>query len=103
MADDKFADEILSDDELDAVAGGNYTETNQDLENFEAMGMKIYVQAPELTATYHYTLNNLINAFQKYGVKYDYDFGTRANRYFVDGKELNHEEVWSYIKSQSGK
>ena len=100
MAEDKFADEILSDDELDAVAGGNYQETNQDLDNFEAMGMKISV---EYTASFHYTLRSLIRAFQKYGVQYDYDFGSRANRYFVDGKELNHEEVWSYIKSQSGK
>lgn len=93
-------EEIMSDDELDNVAGGTKQETNQDLENFEAMGMKIFVQTNDLSATYHYTLNNLINAFQKYGVKYEYDFENKANKYFVGDKEFNHEEIWKYIKSK---
>lgn len=101
MKDEKILDEeLLTDEELDNVAGGNKKETNQDLENFEAMGMKIYVRADDLSATYHYTLNNLINAFQKYGVRYEYDFGDKANKYFVGDKEYNHEEIWKYINSK---
>lgn len=101
MKNDKILQEkILSDVELDNVAGGTQKETNQDLKNFEAMGMKIFFQSNDKSFMYYQTLENLINAFNKFGVKYEYDFGDKANKYFVGDKELNHEEVWKYINSK---
>ena len=105
MADkDKFAHEILTDEQLDGVAGGNNHETNSDLTRFESIGIKIFKDCGnDISATYNSTLNNLIKAFQQFGVKCKLDFCCESNQYFVDGKEISREEAWNHIYSQIGK
>ena len=108
MAEEKkFADEMLSDEELDSVAGGTWIERDKDMDDFESLGVKIYcrdIGIPE-NDKYTWDVQNLFAAFEKYGVKMEAHFldETTPNKYFVGGKEVSREDAWKHIKSQLGK
>ena len=113
MKDDKILkDEILKDAELEKVAGGTFSESYNDAVEFEKLGVKIFenkLSGVELLD--HEGFVNLRNAFDKYGVTIKDDgsiFGdiigkSKANKYFIGGKEVTQAEAWKHIKSQFGK
>ena len=112
MAKEILKDEILSEEELDNVAGGTFAESYGDAQSFEKLGVKIFksdlVGVPLLD---HEGFVNLRNAFEKYGVKIKDDgsiFGdltgkSKANQYFIGEKEVSREDAWKYINAQFGK
>ena len=113
MADEKILkDEVLSDEELDQVAGGTFAESYNDATAFEKLGVKIFknelVGVPLLD---YEGFVNLRAAFDKYGVtiKDDGSIGgdlmgtSKANQYFIDGKEVSREDAWKHINAQFGK
>jgi len=113
MANEIFKDEILSDDQLDQVAGGTFAESYGDARNFEKLGVKIFsgeslVGVPILD---HEGFANLRGAFEKYGVTIKDDgsvFGdivgtSKANQYFINGKQVSRDEAWKHINAQFGK
>ena len=112
MAKEILKDEILSDEELDGVAGGTFAESYSDAQAFEKLGVKIFknelVGIPLLD---HEGFVNLRAAFDKYGVKIKDDgslggdiMGTsKANEYFIGGKQVSREEAWKHINAQFGK
>ncbi|MBR3747880.1 MAG: hypothetical protein IKN27_13060 [Selenomonadaceae bacterium] len=109
MANEILKDEILSDDELDRVAGGTFAESYSDAQKFEKLGVKIFkndlagvpLLDPEGFA-------NLRKAFEKYGVTIKDDgsiFGdlvgtSKANQYSIDGKQVSRDEDWKHINAQ---
>ena len=105
-------DEILSDEELDNVAGGTFAESYSDAQSFEKLGVKIFenelVGVPLLD---HEGFANLRSAFDKYGVKIiddgsiwgDLTGKSKANQYFIDGKEVSREDAWKHINARFGK
>ena len=100
----KINDELekLSDDELDAVAGGTYLESADDAKRFNSIGVKIYdndiVGIPVLT---HNEFVKLRDAFKDYGVTIKDNGGLiNKNQYFINGKEVSREDAWKHINSQ---
>ena len=112
MAKEILKDEILSEEELDNVAGGTFAESYNDAKAFEELGVKIFksdlVGIPLLD---HDGFVNLRTAFDKYGVKIidDGSIGTdllgtsKSNQYFIGEKEVSREDAWKHINAQFGK
>ena len=112
MAKEILKDEILSEEELDNVAGGTFAESYNDAKAFEELGVKIFksdlVGIPLLD---HDGFVNLRNAFEKYGVTIKDDgsvFGdivgtSKANEYFIGDKQVSREDAWKHINAQFGK
>ena len=112
MAKEILKDEILSDEELDNVAGGTFAESYNDAKEFEKLGVKIFksdlLGIPLLD---HEGFSNLRAAFNKYGVTIKDDgsvFGdiigeSKANQYFIGEKEVSREDAWKHINAQFGK
>ena len=101
--EDKFADEIMSDEELECVSGGTFDEMRSDVDNFEELGIKVYPREPIMnpSETYMHTMMNLGDAFKRFGVRVEGCNDDRTpNKYFVGDKNLSREEVWEYIKAK---
>ena len=109
MSNEILKDEILKDEELDNVSGGTFAESYSDALEFEKLGVKIFnndmLGVPLLD---HEGFVNLRAAFNKYGVTIKDDgsiFGdliktSKANEYYVDGKQVSREDAWKYINAQ---
>ena len=112
MAKEILKDEILKDEELDNVAGGTFAESYSDAQQFEKLGVKIFkndlVGVPLLDPE---GFVNLRTAFEKYGVTIKDDGSiwgdltgkSKANQYFIGGKEVSREDAWKHINAQFGK
>ena len=100
MADEKiFKDEILSDEELDGVAGGNRLETFAD-------GNELYKRGL-LSAEDALSSSKVREAIHKLGYKYkDYGgieiFGAKNNKYFnKKGESVTREEFWKNFDAEN--
>jgi len=112
MAKEILKDELLTEEQLDNVAGGTFAESYSDANEFEKLGVKIFkndiVGVPLLD---HEGFVNLRNAFDKYGVTIKDDgsiFGdlmgtSKTNEYYIGGKKVSREEAWKHINAQFGK
>lgn len=106
MTKDILKDEILKDSELEHVTGGTVAESIDDADRFEALGLHIYCTDPgvPLNDLYTETMIVLQDTYGKFGVRaMTYGDDHRANRYFVDGKEVSREDAWKHIYAQFGK
>ena len=112
MAKEILKDEILSDEQLDNVAGGTFAESYSDAQQFEKLGVKIFkndlVGVPLLDPE---GFVNLRAAFEKYGVTIKDDGSiwgdltgkSKANQYFIGDKEVSREDAWKHINAQFNK
>ena len=112
MANEILKDEILKDEELDQVAGGTFAESYSDAQQFEKLGVKIFKNdlagVPLLDPE---GFVNLRAAFEKYGVTIKDDGSiwgdltgkSKANQYYINGKEVSREDAWKHINTQFGK
>ena len=112
MAKEILKDEILKDEELEQVAGGPFAESYSDAQQFEKLGVKIFkndlVGVPLLDPE---GFVNLRAAFEKYGVTIKDDGSiwgdltgkSKANQYYIDGKEVSREDAWKHINAQFNK
>ena len=77
MANEKFADEILSDDELDKVAGGTLWQTAEDMNRFSrSTGMKFTGDASQQREQFR-------DILFRCGVKIKDHGGGDANEYYL--------------------
>ena len=99
MAEKILNDEALNDEELEEVVGGYY-DTWHDYENIKNLeGGKFYKG--------RYSRMNVQDAFKKIGkelgvnisaeVVYDAIPGESPNKYYVEGKQISRDELWSII------
>ena len=100
MADEKiFKDEILSDEELDGVAGGNRIETYQD--GNELLKRGLISEDDALSSS------KVREAIHKLGYKYvDHGgvkmFGGKDNEYFnKKGESVTREEFWKNFDAEN--
>ena len=93
MADkDKFADEVLSDEELDGVAGGNRAETYADGDELVKRGLLSAEDALSSTKVRE-TIHNLGYKYKDHGGLAI--FGAKNNEYFnKNGESVTREEFW---------
>ena len=104
MLEEKILEsEIMSDDELEGVAGGLY-ETWQDRVNFINLGGKRFYKGDFKDGSYAAT--DVEDAFKRMSIylgikisaRLGYDRpGDPPNAYYLDGKEISRDEMWSII------
>ena len=94
--------EMLSDEELEKVAGGTYLESGGDAKKFKELGIKIYENEifgqPVLNGG---EFAKLRETFQKYGVTIKDKGGlTNANEYYIGDKKVSRDDAWNHINAQ---
>ena len=103
MADDKFADEVMSDEELDNVAGGTFDELKQDAYDLQ----RVFGLGGPIRFTYPTGIGNMVlvnrdavvAGFAKLGVRMTWDYD-KPNEYFIGGKKVTREEAWAHINAK---
>ena len=105
MANDKIReDEILSDDELDNVAGGHWAQTADDIVRAGKLGL-IDINPGDTYAVadfYHTNLGELTNVFAKFGIEFTHRV-YEENSYVHNGQQISTYEAWSIIRQKLGK
>ena len=100
MADEKILkDELMDAEELEGVVGGYY-DTWHDYQNFQKLGGGFY--------SGKYRKDAVMKAFTNVGkylginistkLVYDDKPGKIENKYYLDGKEISRNELWSIIR-----
>ena len=106
--EDKYADEKLTDDELDNVAGGTQYESADDSRFLNVLLHK--------TTKYHQcdrygqfnmffgagARADLIKSWNSLGIELEEDF-YEENTYRLNGKKISREEAWAHAESVVGK
>ena len=89
---DKYAGEVLSDEELDGVAGGNRLETYADGDELVKRGLLSAEDAKSSTKVRE-TIHNLGYKYKDHGGLAI--FGAKDNEYFnKDGESVTREDFW---------
>ena len=106
---DKFADEVMSDEELDQVAGGNWNEYK------ELQSILPYAHTTEFFSGFvriddHPMKKNEIQDWLKINLNIEatvdgspWEPGKYANVYKRNGKDLNHNQVVAEVRQFLGK
>lgn len=103
---DKFADEMLTDDEFNGVVGGTYYQTAEDSEVLYKLGLlsRSYT-SKEISS--HDREREVSNAFFKLGIMMayyrGYSFNNDSNHYVFGNQEITQEEAWEIAESQAKK
>lgn len=99
--EDKFADEIMSDDELDQVTGGNYSQAADDSKflydyglnnNWHSAGSMAFFwlsYSPEVDAGWAKAGITCVTAWSGY----------KDNKYFINGKEISRDEAYAHVRA----
>ena len=108
MADkDKFADEVMSDEELDQVAGGDSKQTSNDSRFLNSLNGSCDRYGEARIAFSAGTLSEEIEkAWATVGIKADVsfamgDFG-RNNRYYLNGQQITQEQARQHAMNVTG-
>ena len=108
MADkDKYADEKLTDDELDKVAGGSPGELADDSRFLNVLlhGTDKYHQCDRYGGFMMFlsesARDDLKKAWNSLGIEVEHYFG--KNTYKLNGKEISRAEAWAHAESLVGK
>ena len=107
MAEDKFADEMFTDDELDQVVGGSNVESSDDSKFLNALlNGTGYHQCKRYSAKDLYddveSRFDVLLSWGSVGIEiklFDHD----KNLYILNGKEITRAEAWSHAQNLVGK
>ena len=103
--EDKFAGEVMSDEELDQVAGGT---TGQTLEIINLIGRVVKDGNYDRNLGFWEVADYLRNNYKiEAQIFYDTDYlgtglGNKANTYTHNGKTITHQQVINVIKAYNG-
>ena len=100
----KISDELemMSDEELEKIAGGTLEEVDEDVKRFKALNISIFGEELLGTTSKDVFYGSLIMEFKKHGVKYVHSF-SNPNQYYIDGKKVTQAEAWKHIEAQHKK
>ena len=101
MAEEKkFADEVMSDAELDNVAGGTFEELKADADALQSkLPVGIKLSRPSGIGNMRiYDRDAVIEVFRKYGVTVNFDFD-KPNEYFLKGNKVSRDEAIAHTKA----
>ncbi len=105
MTDEKkIADEKLSDEELDQVAGGKWHETAQDSQFLSLYGLcKAYGEGCLLLSGDTKREEEISYAWYKAGVDFVYHGGLiYENEYYINGNRVSREEAYAHAVQKLG-
>lgn len=99
MAEEKIinTEEILSEEDLDDVAGGSDSELMYDANRLRAMGL-----LPTNRSVSEREINDAFYELgQRMGIKLGSDLheGNTPNRHYINHDKKTHREIWEYIDS----
>lgn len=103
MAEEILKDEIMSDEKLEQVAGGNMGQTSYDSELLYAYGLLDDYHGL-LHMNFHWKSDSAeVDAgWRKAGITCVSKPGSKrngSNQYFLNGKEITHNEAIDYLKA----
>ena len=103
---DKYADEILSDEELDNVAGGTYNETAEDSAFLNIYGLcGKYTRNDILYDDGTSQEEDVKAGWAKVGVDFHYDgnplLWEKSNEYYISGNKVSREEAYAHVRTQA--
>jgi len=98
--EDKYADEVVSDDELDKVAGGYMGETKEDSEFLASYGlMDRKYDGIETLFGWHSVSRYVDEGWARAGITCC-TVPDDHNRYWKDGQEITHTEAIRYVREK---
>lgn len=105
MEEEKFADEKLSNEELDQVSGGGFRQTEGDANFLAKMGVAQFGE-PDIIGGIIFawgTWSKLVDeAWAKAGVTcYTAPF-SGDNKYWIGGKQVSRKEAFAHVLRQKG-
>lgn len=103
MASEIKKEEVMSDEQLDKVAGGNRDELALDTQLFNAMGdrFKAYNLEDITSANVNGISAKITSLYSKLGIQVKYnDFG--ASSYSIDGRPTTRNEAVKYALWKAG-
>ena len=104
---DKYADEIMSDEELDKVSGGTLRESADDSRFLNVLlhGTDKYHQCDRYgewrMLSSAGARKDLKKSWNSLGIEVEHYFG--KNTYKLNGKEISRAEAWAHAESLVGK
>ena len=103
MADkDKYADEIMSDEELDNVAGGGTRQICGDNAFLKSFGYSHYDGTFLWDVSYIGAARSVDKGWSQAGVTCVTKFGCPDNLYFIGGKEVSRKDAFRHVLRQKG-
>ncbi|MBR6014283.1 MAG: hypothetical protein IK062_10985 [Selenomonadaceae bacterium] len=100
----KFSDEILSDEELEQVAGGDMQETTWDSHLLYDYGIiSDYHNAPALLVHWESYSAEVDAGWSKVGITCVTEWSNHHNKYFAGDKEISRDEAVKILKSKFGR
>ena len=89
--------EQLSDEELEAVAGGTYLESGNDAKKFKELGINVYGSeiwgVPILNGSDFTKLRDGVTIKDNGGI-------INANDYYIGDKKVSRDDAWNHINAQ---
>ena len=107
MADmDKYADELMSDEELDQVVGGRYSETAGDSAFLNIYGLCGKYTEEDIYFDDGTSQEEDVKAgWAKVGVDFHYHgsplFCEKSNEYYINGNKVTRKEAYAHVRSQA--
>ena len=107
MAEEKILkDELLSDEQLENVAGGTLDETAADTRVLKKLGLRIDGRSAEDLIEFSKFSEAAIEVsqiFKRFGIRVDQYWGPKTNKYYRDGQEISRELAFKIVSKQLGK
>ncbi|MBR4153236.1 MAG: hypothetical protein IKT98_09805 [Selenomonadaceae bacterium] len=98
--------ELMSDEELDQVAGGTYNNTAADTRALHEMGFDIKSRSAGdcfWMPTNNEAQSDVAKIFSKYGISVDQSWGAVSNKYYRKGKEISRQQAFQAVADAVGK
>ena len=98
--------EMLTDDELENVAGGTFNNTAADSRILNKMGFDIKGRSANdlfwSQSKFRDTAHKVNLIFSNVGISVDQSWGAVSNRYYFDGKEISREQAFKILADKVG-
>ena len=86
------------------MAGGTYNNTAADTRVLNKLGLNIKPRsAAETFFSFESAADDVCKEFSKFGIGVNQRWGTLANTYFKDGKQISREDAFRHVANALGK
>ena len=107
MAEEKkISNEMLTDEQLEGVAGGTCDQTAADTRVLKKLGLRIAVRSDEDLSDFSKFSDAAIEVsriFKRFGIRVDQYWGPKGNKYYRDGQEISRKAAFTILAKQLGK
>ena len=99
---DKYADEVMRDEELDKVAGGGTRQICGDNAFLKSFGYSHYEGTFFWDVSYPEAARSVDDGWSQAGVTCVTKFGCQDNLYFIDGKQVSRKDAFRHVLRKKG-